>query len=133
MNYQINFGIPEIDAFYKTLAEKAENKTINKNETRLFKKITKAINFLSSNPKHNGLNSHEIKALSIRFSKKTGRTYRVWQSYLENNTPSAGRLYWIYGPDKNDITVIGLEPHPENKKKDGYNNVTLSDIPPVTD
>ena len=128
MIYQIKFGIPEINLFYKTLAEKAENKTINKNETRLFKKITKTINLLSLNPKHNGLNSHEINTLTIRFSKKTGRKYRVWQSYLENNTPSAGRLYWCYGPKKNDITIIGLEPHPE---KDGYNKVTLSNIPPI--
>jgi hypothetical protein len=133
MNYQIKFGIPEIDSFYKTLVEKAKNKTINKNETRLFKQITKAINLLSTNPKHNGLSSHEINILTIRFSKKTGHKCRVWQSYLQNNTPSAGRLYWCYGPGKNDITIIGLEPHPENKKKDGYNKVNLSSIPPITD
>ena len=26
------------------------------------------------------------------------------------------RMYWVYGPDQKDITIIGLEPHPEDKK-----------------
>jgi hypothetical protein len=51
---------------------------------------------------------------------------KVWQSYLENNTPGAGRLYWVYGPGRLEITIIGLEPHPEDKKKDGYAKVRLS-------
>ena len=26
------------------------------------------------------------------------------------------RMYWVYGPDQKDITIIGLEPHSEDKK-----------------
>ena len=37
-------------------------------------------------------------------------------SYLENHKPVAGRIFWVYGPDKNDITIIGIEPHPNDKK-----------------
>ena len=33
------------------------------------------------------------------------------QSYLENKTSGAMRMYWVYGPDQKDITIIGLEPH----------------------
>lgn len=40
---------------------------------------------------------------------------KVWQSYLENNTPSAGRVYWVYYP-KGSITIIGIEPHPNDNK-----------------
>lgn len=29
---------------------------------------------------------------------------KIFQSYLENNTPAAGRLFWAYGPDSGDIT-----------------------------
>lgn len=25
-------------------------------------------------------------------------------------------MYWVYGPDQKEITVIGLEPHPEDAK-----------------
>ena len=41
---------------------------------------------------------------------------KVWQSYLENKTSGAMRMYWVYGSDQKDITIIGLEPHPEDKK-----------------
>ena len=52
---------------------------------------------------------------------------KVWQSYLENNTPAAGRIFWVYGPDRGDITVIGLEPHP-NDKSNAYEKITLSSM-----
>lgn len=41
---------------------------------------------------------------------------KVWEYYLENHKPAAGQIFWVYGSDKNDITVIGLEPHPNDKK-----------------
>ena len=31
------------------------------------------------------------------------------------------RMYWVYGPDQQSITIIGLEPHPEDKKNGAYN------------
>lgn len=59
------------------------------------------------------------EALTRRYKQK------VWQSYLENNKPATGRIFWVYGPNKSDITIIGLEPHP-NDKKDAYQKITLS-------
>lgn len=53
---------------------------------------------------------------------------KVWQSYIENRKPAAERLYWVYGPEKNDITIIGIEPHPKDNKKSGYDKVKLSEI-----
>ena len=35
-------------------------------------------------------------------------------------------MNWMYGPGKNEITVIGFEPHPEDKKSSGYAKVRLS-------
>lgn len=35
---------------------------------------------------------------------------------------------WVYGPGEGEITVIGLEPHPEDKKRSGYAKVRLSGI-----
>jgi hypothetical protein len=77
------------------------------------------------------LQSHEIDDLTRRYEKLGGKTCKVWKSYLENNTPAAGRLFWVYGPGKAEITVIGLEPHPEDRKKAGYAKVTLSMLPPL--
>ena len=30
---------------------------------------------------------------------------KVWQSYLENKTSGAMRMYWVYGPDQKDIKL----------------------------
>ena len=69
-----------------------------------------------------GLKSHEITVLSKRYGMK------VWQSYLENKNSDAMRMFWVYGPDQKEITVIGLEPHPEDKKKGAYDRIKLSDL-----
>lgn len=96
------------------------------------KKLAKTVLLLSSNPRHNSLQSHEIDDLTRRYEKISGISCKVWQSYLENNTPAAGRLFWVYGPGKGEITITGLEPHPEDKKKAGYAKVTLSMLPPAS-
>ncbi len=117
--FAIRMGVPEMDVFWKTLNEKVINHTSNKNELKLFKKLLSCFHKLAENPKYPGLCTHDIDTLTKRYHKK------VWQSYLENHTPSAGRVFWVYGPNKSDITIIGLEPHP-NDKKDAYQKIILS-------
>ena len=112
-----------MEAYWQNLTERYKQGKLTKNETQNFKKLIKALKFLEHNPKYPGLESHEIGALSRRCKQ------RVWQSYLENKTPSAGRLYWSYGPGKGEITILGIEPHPEDKKKGGYEKVLLSSQP----
>ena len=115
--------IPEMELFWHDLVQRKRSGELNKSEERLFKKLHKALSLLSVNPRHNSLNSHDIAPLSRRYGIK------VWQSYLENNTPAAGRIFWVYGPEQKQITVIGIEPHPEDKKRDGYDKINLSDMP----
>jgi len=86
----------------------------------LLKKLRKTVLLLAENPGHPGLASHEISDLTKRYGPK------VWQSYLENRKPAAGRLFWVYGPARGVITIIGLEPHPESGKSRGYERVKLS-------
>ncbi len=121
--FKIRFGIPEMDKFWSDLVSSKKDGSISKEDEKLFKLFGKAIQFLASNPRHPGLNSHEIDSLTKRYGIK------VFQSYLENKTPSAGRFYWVYGPDQKEITIIGLEPHPEDKKRGAYDRVKLSDLP----
>ena len=117
--YRIYLGIPEMKALWAELQNKHESGTATKQEEKLRKLMGKAMGLISTNPRYPGLQTHEISALSRRYGAK------VWQSYLENDTPKAGRIYWVYGPDKGDITIIGLEPHPEDKSN-AYQKVTLS-------
>ena len=123
MKYRMRLGEPEVKEFWNGLASKFERGLLKGDEKKKFKKLGKALTYLSNNPKHNSLATHEIKPLSMKYGKK------VWQSYIENITPAAGRIYWVYGPGKEDITVIGIEPHPEDSKRGGYETVRLSDLP----
>jgi hypothetical protein len=43
------------------------------------------------------------------------RDVKVWDSYVENRTPGAWRIFWQYGPDEAGlrvITVLYIGPHP---------------------
>ena len=123
MNFSIRLGLPEMDALWQNLCDRNAMGKLGGDEKKRYKKIGKAMHLLSGNPRHPGLQTHEIAVLS----KKYG--FKVYQSYLENNTSSAGRMFWAYGPKQNEITVLGVEPHPEDLKKGAYARVKLSHLP----
>ena len=124
--FAIRLGVPEMLAYWQHLSTGAKEGTLASDERQLFQKWGQAMAHLAMNPACPGLHTHEIPQLSKRYDK--GR--KVFQSYLENRNSRAARMYWVYGPEHHDITVIGLEPHPEDKKKNGYQKVLLSDLPP---
>ena len=119
--YSIHMGVPEMDALWNDLRNEVKQGVATRKEARLYKQIGKAMRLLSNDPRYPGLHSHEINSLTARYGMK------VWESYLENNTPAAGRIFWVYGPNQGDITIIGLEPHP-NDKSNAYRKVTLSEM-----
>lgn len=122
MTFAIRMGVPEMLALWQDLVTKMLSGSATKHEQQLYKKWAKALKLLAENPSHLGLNTHEIPPLSHRYGM------RVWQSYLENHNSRAMRMYWVYGPEREDITIIGLEPHPEDKKNGAYNKVVLSAV-----
>lgn len=71
-----------------------------------FKSVKKALRYLSINPRHPSLETHEILSLSIKFGCK------VSEAYAENLTPGAYRIFWIYGPNKGQISILYITPHP---------------------
>ena len=121
--FTIRMGVPEMEDLWNDLTAKADNKTLKGDDKKLFKKLTKTLGHLQNNPRHPGLETHDIADLSKRYGVK------VWQSYLENRKPAAGRLFWVYGPDRKDITILGIEPHPEDKKRGAYDRIKLSGMP----
>lgn len=70
------------------------------------KKVRKALGLLQDDPRYPGLNSHKYSSLSGAQGED------VWDSYVENNTPAAWRIFWHYGPDESVITVLTIGPHP---------------------
>lgn len=111
-----------MEAEWNRLVTGVRTGTLSAPERALAKKLARTVAHLQENPFHPGLQSHEIDTLSKRYGQK------VFESYLENNTPAAGRIFWVYGPRRHYITIIGLEPHPQDSKR-GYARVLLSKLP----
>lgn len=122
MPFKIRLGIPEVEAYWHEMTKKLDINELNATEKIYFKKFVKALRLLSDNPRHNSLNSHEILPLTQKYAIK------IWQSYLENNVSSAGRIFWTYGPNQGEITILGIEPHPEDRKKGAYKRIKLSSL-----
>lgn len=78
----------------------------NKGLQKRFKAVKKTLILLKDNPRHPGLNTHEYSKLSIAAGIK------IFEAYAEQNTPAAYRIFWYYGPNKKEITVIAITPHP---------------------
>lgn len=116
-------GVPQMLAQWTALQRAYRNGTIKKKGKELYKKWGNALKKLVEDPFYPGLRTHEIPPLSKRYGVK------VWQSYLENKNSNARRMYWVYGPNQREITIIGLEPHPEDTKNSAYDRIALSDLP----
>ena len=80
----------------------------NSRIVKLFKKVSKTLNLLKDNPKHPSLETHEYSSLSNPWNPNE----KVYEAYVENNTPGAYRIFWCYGPNKGKITLIAITPHP---------------------
>lgn len=74
----------------------------------LFKQVNGCIAKLAQNPRHPGLQTHPYSSLEHPFTKGE----KVFEAYAQNKTPGAYRVFWCYGPDHNELTIIAITPHP---------------------
>ncbi len=68
--------------------------------------VLKTLGLLQSNPRHPGLHTHKYD----RFTGPNGED--VFAAYVENRTPAAYRLFFCYGPERGQITVLAITQHP---------------------
>ncbi len=68
--------------------------------------VKKSIYFLSEDPRHQSLKTHEFTSL------RGPKGEKIFEAYAEQSTPAAYRIFWHYGPDKNQITIVAITPHP---------------------
>jgi plasmid stabilization system protein ParE len=98
----------------KDLAEKSFQARVAQEETKsskaegLFKQVHKALKLLRENPRHQGLRTHGFRSIKHPFDRKG----KVFEAYGQNQTPGAYRVFWCYGPGKQEITIIAITPHP---------------------
>ncbi|POH59153.1 hypothetical protein C3B59_18235 [Cryobacterium zongtaii] len=70
------------------------------------KKVNKALGFLQTDPFYPSLQSHKYSSL------KGTKGEEVFDSYVENHTPAAWRIFWHYGPQADELTILTITPHP---------------------
>ena len=80
----------------------------------VLKQVRKTLGYLETNLRAKSLQTHEFDSLTRRYGKK------VFEAYVQQNTPAAYRIFWHYGPDEADengkriaiITILAITPHP---------------------
>lgn len=97
------FRIIFSDAARQTWSSLLEDENLKPKRDR----VRKALGLLETNPRHPGLRTH-------RYQSKSGPNgEQVWEAYVENQTPSAWRIWWWYGPEREQITILSIGPHPD--------------------
>lgn len=86
--------------------EQLNRLTADKGLSKRYNAVKKALHHLSENPRHPGLKTHEFTTL------KGPKGEKVFEAYAEQSTPAAYRIFWYYGPEARQITIISITPHP---------------------
>lgn len=98
----VPFTLIPSEEFEEQLARLANDPSLEKR----YKAVCKCIRLLANNPRHPGLNTHKFDSLQGPQGES------VFEAYAENKTPGAYRVFWYYGPGKDEITLASVTPHP---------------------
>jgi hypothetical protein len=92
----------------ESLQKRRRDKTAKASKAEgLFKQVEKCVRLLLENPRHPGLSTHGFHSIEHPYQKDG----KVFEAYAQNRTPGAYRLFWCYGPEKGEITIIAITPH----------------------
>jgi hypothetical protein len=72
----------------------------------ILKAVRKTLGFMETNLRHPSLNTHEFSSLKGPIGEK------LFEAYVQQKTPVAYRIFWYYGPDRKQITIVAITPHP---------------------
>ncbi len=75
----------------------------------VLKVVTKTLALMETNLRHQSLNTQEFTSL------KGPKGEKVFEAYVQQNTPAAYRIFWYYGPTKGFITIVAITPHPDKR------------------
>jgi hypothetical protein len=73
---------------------------------RIFKDVLKALRLMSTNLRHPSLNTHEY------YNVQGPNGEKIFEAYAQQKTSGAYRIFWHYGPGKNVISIVAIQPHP---------------------
>lgn len=77
---------------------------------KIVKTVYKTLALMESNLRHPSLHTHEFTSLHGPNREK------VFEAYVQQKTPGAYRIFWYYGPNQNQLTIVAIVPHPEKSR-----------------
>lgn len=98
----MKFFLSLTDTAKKALKDLKDKPGLNKH----YKAVTKALIFLSENPRHPSLQTHQYYSIVGPNGEK------VFEAYAEQDTPEAYRVFFYYGTQREEIVVFAITPHP---------------------
>ena len=90
-------------------AREAESNHKTSRQEGLFKVVYEAVAYLIENSRHPGLHTQDYDSLPHPWSNKE----KAFEACAQHRIPAAYRIFWCYGPDKREITVIAIALHPK--------------------
>ncbi|MCK5799798.1 MAG: hypothetical protein KAI47_21560 [Deltaproteobacteria bacterium] len=78
----------------------------DKGLAKRLKAVNKALAYLEVNPRHPSLNTHKYSSIVGKNAEE------IFEAYAENQTSSAYRIFWHYGPGHREITIVAITPYP---------------------
>lgn len=73
---------------------------------KILKAVRKTLGLMETNLRHPSLNTHEFSSL------KGPNREKVFEAYAQQKAPAAYRIFWYYGPNRKQITIVAITPHP---------------------
>lgn len=78
----------------------------SKNKIKQYKAVAKTLGLMQSNLRHPSLHTHKFDAIKSPFGAE------VFESYAQNKTSGAYRIFWCYGPQRSELYIIAITSHP---------------------
>ncbi len=80
--------------------------SLKKIDPKKHRKVLKTLGLMEINLRHPSLNTHKYDSISGSNGEE------VFEAYVENKTPAAFRVFWYYGPNRDELTILAITPHP---------------------
>ena len=91
---------------YSITADEALN-YLEVHNTSKYQKVTKALGLMETNIRYQGLHTHEYNGYVGPSGEK------VFEAYVENDTPGAWRIFFCYASGKRGVIyIIAITDHP---------------------
>lgn len=78
----------------------------SKDKAAHYRAVAKTLGLMQVNLRHPSLHTHKYDTISSPFCAE------VFESYAQNKTPGAYRVFWCYGPKRGFLYIIAITPHP---------------------